>query len=115
MADALRVEVDDAATRRALTRLADGLDEIPDRVGYGTAQATAALMRARVPVRSGRLRSTVDALVVTHGGAVTYGGTLPYARYIERRAHAVTSTVPPSIPVYVAAMRRAAEQEVARI
>lgn len=111
----VRVEVDDAATRRALARLAAALDEVPDRIGYGTAQATAAVMRSRVPVRSGRLRSTVDAVVVAGGGAVTYGGTLPYAGYIERRAHAVTSTVPPSIPVYVAAMRRAAETEVDRI
>jgi hypothetical protein len=109
------VEIDTSAVERGIAQLVAGLTAIPDRVPIDTARTTAAAIRSRVPVRSGRLRGTVDAVPVSDGAAVTYGGTLPYARYIERRARAVESAVGPSAVGFVSAMTRAAEREVARL
>lgn len=111
----IRVHVDVSDLVRALARLSDGLERAGPRTGMDAARESAQAIRRDVPVRSGRLRSTVDAVPIPDGGAVTYGGTLPYARYIERRSHAVAHELARSPDAFADAMTSAAEREVARI
>jgi hypothetical protein len=100
---------------RGCRQLASELPKAGDRTGILQAQLTANRIRAGVPVRSGRLRSTVHAVPAPHGGAVTYGGNLPYARYIERRTHAVENGTASGAVEFRAAMTVAAAREVNRL
>lgn len=86
----------DAECGRAFDRLGDAAHPAPNRAA---AEAAAEVVRARTPVRSGRLRSTVavegddDAAFVTAGGPVApYAGAINYgwpardiapARYLD--------------------------------
>lgn len=110
----MNIEVDDSDLQRALHQLAAGIAGT-DRVGMAEASRTAAQIRAAVPKRTGRLASTVHPTRVDGGGAVSYGGQLPYAAYIEKRSRAVANAVRPAEPRYERAMRDAAEAEVRRI
>lgn len=114
MADLLRVEVDDGALRRDLARLGVGLTRVADEAEMGTARVTAEAIRRTVPVLTGRLRATVDAVSSVDGAAVRYGGTLRYARKIERRTHAVETAVALAPTLFERAMRAGADREVGR-
>jgi hypothetical protein len=110
-----RVEVDDTDLLRALAQFGRGIESQVDRVGFGQASTTAADIRERVPVRSGRLAATVRPVRDAQGGAVTYGGALPYARYIERRTGAVAAAVAAGTARFPRDCEAAAETEARRI
>lgn len=110
----MNVTYDDTDLQRALRQLAAGIAGTRE-VGMTEASRTAAQIRSAVPKRTGRLASTVHPTRVDGGGAVSYGGQLPYAAYIEKRSHAVANAVGPAGPRYERAMRDAAEHEVSRI
>lgn len=109
------VEVDDSALRRAVAQLARGIDDGAARAGMDQATDTARQIRDNVPRRSGRLAATVHPVRTDGGGAVTYGGSLPYARYIEGRTHAVRDGVQGADREFVRACERVAEKEANRI
>jgi hypothetical protein len=106
------VEVDTTDLERGMRKLAAGLDRAGSRVGMSEASDTARDIRAQVPVLSGRLAATVTAVPVRDGAAVTYGGGLPYAGYIEGRAHAVEDGLDGAERSFHGAMSDAAEREV---
>lgn len=65
--------------------LLENIETATDRDAIDTTtDQTAASVRARVPVKSGRLRRSVHAVDARRGrGQVTMGAGLPYARFIE--------------------------------
>ena len=83
------VEIDWAPVTRAVAGMAAGIESGSARVAAQVAADTATAIRDRVPVRTGRLAATVGTVPTPDGAAVTYGGGLPYARYIEHRTGAV--------------------------
>jgi len=83
------VEIDTAAISAAMGRLAAGIDSGSTATALEQARRTADTLRARIPVRTGRLVSTVDTVDVPNGAGVTYGAGLPYARYIAHRTGAL--------------------------
>lgn len=109
------VELDTSSLERGMRQLSAGLARAGSRVGMNQARDTAARIRDGVPVLSGRLRSTVSTVPVRDGGAVTYGGALPYADYIEGRTHAVEDGLDGADDGFASAMYRAAAQEVDRL
>jgi len=115
MSDDISVEVDASAVVRGLAQLAAGLERASREEGLRQAERTASDIRAAVPVLTGRLVSTVKATPVAGGGAVEYGGNLPYARKIERRTHAVANAVAAAPDAFARTMTSAAEREVARL
>jgi hypothetical protein len=113
--DNVRVHLDDSDLRRALQQLSAGIGRRSERTGYTQAVSTASRIRGRVPVRTGRLAATVHAGPSSGGGSVTYGGGLPYARYIEKRSHAVRDGLRGVDVQYQRAMSDVAETEARRI
>lgn len=90
---AARVEVDTTELDAAFSSLSRGLTVGGRELTTKAATKTASEIRGKVPVRSGRLAATVGTRPDGLGTAVTYGGGLPYARYIEKRTNAVGSSV----------------------
>lgn len=87
---AVRVEVDWSGLQRGLAQLARNVERNADKGAEDQANVAAQTIRSRTPVRTGRLVSTVGVEPVHGGGsAVTYGGNLPYANYINKRSKAV--------------------------
>ena len=115
MTDMLRVDYDDVGLRRALAQLTRGIDTGAERAGMDQATDTANAIRGNVPRRSGRLAATVRPVRTDGGGAVTYGGTLPYARYIEGRSHAVERGVAGAPSRFVSDLERMAARETSRL
>jgi len=114
MAGGNHVEIDWSGVSRGIHTLKIGLDRDSQRVGMSTAQKVAAQVRARVPVLTGRLRSTVRAVAVQGGGEVTYGGGLPYANKIARRT-GLWNTLAGLDQIFLRAMTDAARTEVNRL
>lgn len=110
-----RVDIDTSKLERDMRRLAAGLDTAATAGAQRQATQTAGAIRSGVPRRSGRLAGTVKAAPDGDGWAVTYGGGLPYARYIEHRAHAVEHGLTGADTMFVTAMRAAVATEVGRI
>jgi Bacteriophage HK97-gp10, putative tail-component len=111
----ISVDVDMSALTSGVRQLADGLERAGPRVAASHAQATAAAIRARVPVRSGRLAATVQTSAELHGATVHYGGGLPYARYIENRTQAVADGTAGTEARFADAMERAGAEEVRKL
>lgn len=88
---AAAVTVDTDQLDRGLRELVAGLASTA--AARAQADATARDIARAVPVRSGRLRATVGTRPDGRGYAVTYGGGLPYANYIEHRSNAVADAV----------------------
>ena len=107
--------VDTSGLDRALAGFVDELEREAPRVGMAEATATANAIRAGVPRRSGRLAGTVGAEHTPGGGAVTYGGGLPYAAYIERRAHAVARALAGAPGRFRSSCARVAADAAARV
>ena len=97
-----RVEVDTSKLERFMRRLADGLDKGGQSVARRHAEQTAAEIRGNVPRRTGRLAASVQVVTVPGGYGVAYGGTLPYARYIEHRTNTVADAVDGAADRYTA-------------
>jgi hypothetical protein len=83
------VEVDTSKMDRDLARLSTALDTGGRRTARAQAERTADQIRVNVPRRTGRLAGTVTVSSEGDGYAVHYGGSLPYADYIEHRSGAV--------------------------
>ena len=109
------VEVDTSGLVAGMRALGKGLERVSPRVGMAQATETARAIAAGVPVRSGALRATVGVTVARDGAGVTYGGGLPYAGYIEGRAHAVEDGVDGADDAFHRKMTNAAEAEVRRL
>lgn len=86
---ATTVEVDTSGLDRGVKQLERGLELAGRDAAKEAAGQVAQKLRAATPVRTGRLRSTVDVASVSDGAEVQYGGSLPYARYIAKRSHNV--------------------------
>jgi hypothetical protein len=109
------VEIDTTDLVRGMRQLGNGLERQSKTVGMEQARRTASDVKANTPVRTGRLRATITVVAVSDGGAVTYGGGLPYADYIEGRTHAGEDAVDGADTTFHAAMEHAAEREVSRL
>lgn len=109
------IEVDWSDVQRGVAHLVDGLDEGAKRTAREAAVRTAAAVRPRVPMLTGRLRSTVEVVDVPDGAGVTYGGGLPYATYIEHRSGAVEDGVAATSDDYGRAAVEMARREVRKL
>jgi len=109
------VEIDTAAVSAAMARLAAGVESGSRSTALEQAGRTADALRARIPVRSGRLVSTVDTVAVPDGAGVTYGAGLPYARYIARRTGALEDLGSSAAQEFGAAEIEMARKECARL
>lgn len=98
-----------------LAQLVRGLDRAAVDLTRTQAELTASTIASQVPVRTGRLKSTVGNMPVIGGYGVTYGGQLPYRWYIEGRTHAVNSTIRTAGPLFIKAAEAAATAEANRI
>lgn len=67
----------------SVAAVAEVLADMPAAAHLAAADALAAEVRYRVPVRSGRLRNSITTSADADGGTVTVG--VPYARKQERR------------------------------
>lgn len=109
------VDIDYSDVTRGMAQLSAALPHDAAKVGLAYANVTAGRIRSRVPHRSGRLAGTVRAVAEPAGAAVTYGGGLPYAGYIEGRSHAVAGGLAGAQTGYYTAMFTAAKTEVGRL
>lgn len=109
---ALGLSMDVSSVTRGMAKLAKGLDHITATTGYEHAQRTAAEIHAAVPVWTGALQSTCRATRIPYGGDVHYGGTLPYARKIERRTHVVANALAGAPGRFQREMTALAQQEI---
>lgn len=106
----ISVDVDASAVHRGMAKLAGDLPTVAQKAALDEAKRVRARIVPNVPRRSGRLVSTVDVVTIPDGAAVSYGGGLPYAAYIERRSHAVARGVVGAADEYHRAAVTAAEQ-----
>jgi hypothetical protein len=107
--------IDASKVTRGIAKLAKGLEDASAKRGMEHATRTAKEIQSAVPVLTGRLAGTVKATRTQGGGDVHYGGTLPYARKIERRNHAVANALAGAPSSFHRTMVAAAEQEVAKL
>jgi len=113
MAENVRLDTSDFDRGvRQLTRRVG--DQTPDR-SRTAAQTTAQAIRARTPKRTGRLASTVSAVPVRAGWAVTYGGGLRYARPVAARTRNVAAGIAGQPDRYARSLRAMTETEVNRL
>lgn len=106
------VTVDASKLVRAMAKLSKGLEKASERRGLEHATRTADTIRGGVPVLTGRLQNTVRATRIVGGGAVHYGGTLPYAWKIERSTHTVERALKDAPGGFHRVMFDAAQHEV---
>jgi hypothetical protein len=85
----MTVELDTRALEAGMRELARRLDAAAEPAAMRQAQQTASRLRDLVPKRSGRLAATVSSSAVNDGAQVHYGGSLPYASYIDGRTDCV--------------------------
>ena len=84
MAEDVRVEVKGFRELEAGSlALARKIDDAADARFVDVASTVGAAVRARVPHRSGRLASSVEASASAEGARVGIGGGVPYAGWIE--------------------------------
>lgn len=83
------VELDWSDVTRGLRQLESGVDTGAKRAALTQAQQVAARIRNNVPVRTGALRASIDAVEVDGGAGVTYGAGLRYANPVAARTGAV--------------------------
>ena len=106
------VTLDTSDLIRVCRQLETRIGRVVDDTSRSVAAGTAAAIRADVPKRSGRLASSVGSVDQPDGAAVTYGGGIPYANYIERRSHAVANNVRDAESRFVTAITTATVREV---
>lgn len=109
------VEIDTRELIAAVHRLAGALDAGGKSGAQTEAERTAAAIARNVPRRTGRLAATVATVAERDGYAVTYGGGLPYAGYIENRTGAVADATADADRSFVAAMVTLAETEARKL
>jgi Bacteriophage HK97-gp10, putative tail-component len=106
-----RVTFDTDQLDRDMRRLTDGIRAGAQSAARRQANETAGRISSRVPRRTGRLAGTVGVEGDGDAYAVTYGGGLPYADYIEGRSGAVADGIEGSDTTFEAAMRSLADRE----
>lgn len=109
------VEIDTSALTRGMARLSDGLTSSGTAGARAQAEQTAGKVRGRVPRRTGRLAATVTVVGDRDGWGVTYGGSLPYADYIEHRSNAVADGIDGADESFARSMHAVAEKEARRL
>lgn len=109
------VEVDTSQLQRAMAQLAARLDAGGTAAARAQAENTAGRVRQNVPRRTGRLAATVQTTPDGDGWAVTYGGGLPYANYIDHRSHATERGLDGAQLQFHRDMEALARSEVARL
>jgi Bacteriophage HK97-gp10, putative tail-component len=111
----MTVELDTRELDAGLAQLLRGIDGGLEPAAARSANSVAARLRARVPVRSGRLRATVRAETSGDGATVHYGGGLPYAGYIDGRTGATDDALDGAARTFYGAMHELAAREVHRL
>jgi len=99
-----------------------GVRQLAGRVGSQApnqarlaAQRTAETVRSYTPERTGRLMSTISAVAVKEGWAVTYGGDLDYARPVAAKTRNVAHGIAGQPDRYARAQRQMTAGEVNRL
>jgi Bacteriophage HK97-gp10, putative tail-component len=115
MPAATRIEVDDTKFRYDVNRLQAGIRNVARDTPKDNAEEVARRLRALVPVRTGRLRASVDVVDVYGGAGVTYGSGLPYATYIDHRTGCVDDATQGVERRYADDCERAAAREVSKL
>jgi hypothetical protein len=84
------VEVDARKFVAGVRQLAAGITDAAPTAARKAAEATADGIRSRLPVRTGRLASSVQVVADSDGGfGVSYGAGVSYARPVAARTGAV--------------------------
>jgi hypothetical protein len=107
------VQIDTRKLDRGLANLTAGLTR--STTARDQADETANALRTEIPVRSGRLRSTVTVSFDGRAAAVNYGGSLPYANYINHRTRAVDTATRNAETAFVARCQRDARKVIDRL
>jgi hypothetical protein len=115
MSSGPRVEVDTRKLDAGLRQLTRGVDRGIGPVAGRNANTVADRLRPLVPVRTGRLRNTVRAERRGDTGLVHYGGTLPYAGYIDGRTDATARALDGAPESFHDDMRALGAREVGRL
>lgn len=110
-----RVEVDTRDLDAGCKQLTRGIDRGIGPVAGRNARAVADRLRPLVPVRTGRLRNTVKAEQRGDTGIVHYGGSLPYAGYIDGRTDATAQALERAPESFYDDMRALGAREVGRL
>lgn len=111
----MTVELDTRELERAVRSLTRGLDARTGPAASATASEVAGRIRSATPVRTGRLRSTISVTSTREGASVHYGGSLPYADYIDGRTNAVADGIAGAPDSFAGRMHALAASEVARL
>jgi hypothetical protein len=106
------IEVDTSALERGIAQIARGCQAGTVPAAVATASRVAGRLRDSLPVRTGALRATVAVSTEQAGASVSYGGSLPYATYIDRRTGATSSATSTAEAEWYAAALLIAEREV---
>lgn len=111
----ITISVDTASLVRGTRQITIGLRIAATTVPLEQAKRTSGKIAENTPVLTGRLRKTVRPVKVPGGAGVTYGGTLPYARKIERHDHMVREGIKGTDREFQHAMIAAAELVTGRL
>ena len=98
---------------RVTGRLPDACTEAGTRSGVDAARALASQVRPQLPVRTGRLRASVDTVAVPGGTAMVIGA--PYAVYVRAARRAVDAALEPAAADYATRAATATATEIARL
>jgi hypothetical protein len=110
------VTVDTRDLERGVRQLTKGLAQGGPAGAATAARQCAAAIRARTPVRTGRLQASVSAVMVGHDTwGVAYGGGLRYARPVAARTRNVAAGIAGHPARFQADMRALASHEVNRL
>jgi hypothetical protein len=106
-----RVELDTRALDAGCRQLVTGIDRDDGLVAMKAAGVVAGRLRPMIPVLTGALLNTLRITSITHGAEGHYGGSLPYARRIDRRTNATATATAgaPSLYHQLATAMTAAE------
>jgi hypothetical protein len=109
------VEFDTSDLDKGLRQLTRGVDRGIGPAAQRSANAVAKQLRPLIPVRTGRLRRTVTVTKDGDSATVHYGGTLPYARYIDGRTGATEQATQNAPDDFYREMHELGAKEVQRL
>jgi hypothetical protein len=98
---------------RVAARVGDACTEAGTRSGVDAARALASQVRPQLPVRTGRLRGSVDTIAVPDGAAMVIGA--PYAVYVRAARRAVAAALEPAAADYATRAAAATATEIGRL
>ena len=115
MSDPGAVEIDTSKLEAGIRALSDSIGRAIEPAALETATRIAADLRSMVPRRSGALANTVLATAEPGGAAVHYGGSLPYASYIDSRTGATEQATANAADTFHAACTAVAETAIRKL